>query len=70
MAGPEVKAVGNLLGTRVSYAYAVKAGRGSFLMVTRHSTSKAASPKRWQGRVGELAFSGRASVFKSRAIES
>jgi hypothetical protein len=31
MAGPEVKAVGNLLGTRVSYAYAVKAGPWIFL---------------------------------------
>jgi hypothetical protein len=31
MAGPEVKAVGNLLGTPVSYAYAVKAGPWIFL---------------------------------------
>ena len=31
MAGPEVKAVGNLLGTPVSYAYAVKAGPWNFL---------------------------------------
>ena len=30
-AGPEVKAVGNLLGTPVSYAYAVKAGPWIFL---------------------------------------
>jgi hypothetical protein len=31
MAGPEVKAVKNLLGTPVSYAYAVKAGPWIFL---------------------------------------
>ena len=49
MAGPEVKAARNLLGTPVSYAYAVKAGPWIFL--NGHEAfafAKAAFPKWWQ----------------------
>jgi hypothetical protein len=53
MARPEVKAVGNVLGTPVSFAYAVKAGPWIFLNGHEAFDFESGIPEAVAGVIGE-----------------
>ena len=65
MAGPEVKAVENLLGTPVSYAYAVKAGPWIFLNGHEAFDFESGIPEEVAGPAGFPLFGHRAAAVRA-----